>query len=170
MMGITTEAETDAGALLATTLREFRSRHFLADRLANGPFGLLAPPVVLHVVDQPAANPQGLVLRVLIVGTLHAPPERDHDPGIACGNHVGVGVGDEPPGLEIVSGNSMVENLTGLVGAVSTGGSSPPKVATRHAPPFEVGGEQGDEGLDVTTDRRVQRLLDPLSFGSTHAE
>jgi hypothetical protein len=61
---------------------------------------------------------------------------------------------------------ARLEDFTSLLWTVSAGRRPPPEVASLHAPPFQVGGHQPDQRLEVTTNRRVQSVLHPL--GVTH--
>jgi hypothetical protein len=52
--------------------------------------------------------------------------------------------------LEYRAWCSMAEDFTSLLGAVSTGRAPPPQVTAFHPAPFQVGCQQGDQGLDIT--------------------
>lgn len=62
----------------------------------------------------------------------------------------------------------MPEDFTSLVGTVSTRSAAPPEMPALYASPLEVGGKQRNERLDITRDRRIERVLDSLSFTHAH--
>jgi hypothetical protein len=63
------------------------------------------------------------------------------------------------------AGDSVTEDFTSLLGAVSTRGGTPPQMTTLDAPPFEPGREQRHERLEVAGHGSIERRLDTLSVG-----
>jgi hypothetical protein len=111
-----------------------------------------------------------LVLNVfLLLRFLDAPTECNDHARLRDGHDLGLSVCDLETGLELVAGNAVAKDLTGLVRTVSAGRSAPPEVTPLHTPPLEIRGEKCDKRLDVAVDRRIQRLLHALRIRSVQS-